>query len=72
MPASSEAWAHSGRLLRGRTEHHAAGQDGRLAAVVVGDLVLSGVDEDARLASTLPARKLELGLLVGGGLGDGR
>jgi len=65
------------------TEHHTAGEDGGLAAIVGSDLDLGRVDEYSGLAGSLAARRLDLaagafgrsgrgarGAGVGGGEGE--
>ena len=44
------------RDLGGTAEHDTASENSRLAAIVVGDIGLGGVNEDLRLPSPLAAR----------------
>lgn len=48
----------SSGLRRATAEHNATGENGCLASIVVRDLGLALIDEDARLAGTFPAGQL--------------
>lgn len=48
----------------GLAEHDASGKDGRLAPVVVGDLLLGGVDEDVGNARSRTTGTVCLGVLL--------
>jgi len=52
--------------LGGATEHNTTGEDSRLSAIVVGDLVLGVVNKNLGSTGTFPARHLWLGRFGGG------
>jgi len=60
------------RFLGAAAEHNAAGEDGRLAAIVRGDVVLGGVNENACLPGALATRLSRVRVLVARLGGGGR